>query len=181
MSDNIKSNNINEPSRIPIYKDWMLFVITLLIVGTDQLTKYLIRENLNYGQSIPETGFFRLTYYTNSGTIFGLFPNIPVILSVASVIAIVCLIYFYKTQKNISVWLRVAIALLLGGAVGNFIDRVFMGKVTDFIDVGLWPIFNIADSAITCGIFLLLLVTVVFPSPSKPSNNKEIEPSLSNN
>ena len=181
MPDNKEPNNTNEPSSIPIYKDWMLFLATLLIVGTDQLTKYLIRENLNYGQSIPETGFFRLTYYTNSGTIFGLFPNIPVIFTIASVIAIVCLIYFYKTQKNIGIWIRIAISLLLGGAIGNLIDRVSMGKVTDFIDVGLWPVFNIADSAITCGIFLLMLVTVVFPESSKSKNKNEFKIPSNNN
>ena len=153
----------------------MLILATIVIVGLDQLTKYLVREYMSYGQSIPETGIFRLTYYTNSGTIFGLFPNIPVILTIASVVAIVCLIYFYKTQKNVGVWLRVSIALLLSGAIGNFIDRVSMGEVTDFIDVGMWPVFNIADSAITCGIFLLLLVTVVLPELGKSKEKKEIE------
>ncbi len=106
--------------------------------------------------------------------IFGLFPNIPVILTIASVVARACLIFFYKTQKNVGGWLRLAIALLLGGAIGNFIDRVSMGEVTDFIDVGMWPVFNIADSAITCGIFLLILVTVVFPELSKPKPDKDI-------
>lgn len=174
MPDNKKPNNITESTRIPIYKDWMLFMATILIVGFDQLTKYLVRDFMSYGESIPESGFFRLTYYTNSGTIFGLFPNIPVILTIASVVAIACLIFFYKTQKNVGGWLRLAIALLLGGAIGNFIDRVSMGEVTDFIDVGMWPVFNIADSAITCGIFLLILVTVVFPELSKPKPDKDI-------
>ena len=174
MPDNKQPNNITESTSIPIYKAWMLFMATILIVGFDQLTKYLVRDFMSYGESIPEAGFFRLTYYTNSGTIFGLFPNIPVILTIASVVAIACLIFFYKTQKNVGGWLRLAIALLLGGAIGNFIDRVSMGEVTDFIDVGMWPVFNIADSAITCGIFLLILVTVVFPELSKPKPDKDI-------
>jgi signal peptidase II len=169
MPDNKEPNNTKEPSSISVFKDWMLILATTVIVGLDQLTKYLVREYMSYGQSIPETGFFRLTYYTNSGTIFGLFPNIPVI------VAIVCLIYFYRTQKNVGVWLRVSIALLLSGAIGNFIDRVSMGEVTDFIDVGMWPVFNIADSAITCGIFLLLLVTVVLPELGKSKEKKESE------
>ena len=175
MPDNKEPNNTKEPSSISVFKDWMLILATTVIVGLDQLTKYLVREYMSYGQSIPETGFFRLTYYTNSGTIFGLFPNIPVILTIASVVAIVCLIYFYRTQKNVGVWLRVSIALLLSGAIGNFIDRVSMGEVTDFIDVGMWPVFNIADSAITCGIFLLLLVTVVLPELGKSKERKESE------
>ena len=119
MPDNKKPNNITESTSIPIYKDWMLFMATILIVGFDQLTKYLVRDFMSYGESIPESGFFRLTYYTNSGTIFGLFPNIPVILTIASVVAIACLIFFYKTQKNVGGWLRLAIALLLGGAIGS--------------------------------------------------------------
>ncbi|MBR62368.1 MAG: signal peptidase II [Dehalococcoidia bacterium] len=175
MSDIKDHNNTTESSGIAIYKDWLVLISTMLIIGLDQLTKYLVREFMNYGQSIPETGFFRLTYYTNSGTIFGLFPNIPIIFTIASVIAIACLIYFYKTQKMGGVWLRVSIALLLGGAIGNFIDRVSMGEVTDFIDVGMWPVFNIADSSITCGIFLLILVTVVLPELGKSKPSRDIK------
>ena len=84
MPDNKEPNNTDGTSSIPIYKDWILFLATFLIVGADQLTKYFVREYMHYGQSIPDTGFFRLTYYTNSGTIFGLFPNIPVIFTKCS-------------------------------------------------------------------------------------------------
>ena len=185
IKSTLKQKEVNETTdimnRLPIYKDWILFLIAITVTALDQLTKFLVREYMYIGQSIPENGFFRLTYYTNSGTIFGLFPGIPIILTVASVIAIVCLIYFYGSRKNISFLLRVAIALLLGGAIGNFIDRVSMGRVTDFIDVGLWPVFNVADSAITCGIFLLIVVTAIFPELGKPNLNKDDTAPSNNN
>ncbi len=124
--------------------------------GADQLTKYLVRANLSLGESWPAEGFFRLTYGTNSGTAFGLFPQQTVILTIASVVAIGFIIYFYKAHGGQTRLSRLTVGLLLGGAFGNLFDRLAAGEVTDFIDVGPWPIFNIADSSIVVGITLLI-------------------------
>ena len=150
--------------RIAIYRDWILLPTVAAVIGLDQLTKFLVREYMVRGQSIPEDGFFRLTYHTNTGTIFGLFPSATIALTVISVFAIGFLIYFYRSQRTIAPVMRLAIGLLLGGAVGNLIDRISMGRVTDFVDVGRWPIFNIADASITVGIFLLIVFMVLAPS-----------------
>ncbi len=152
------------PSRLAIHRDWILLSTLAVVLGLDQLSKFLVREYMVRGQSIPEEGFFRLTYHTNTGTIFGLFPSATLALTVISVLAIAFLVYFYRSQRTLAPMMRLAVGLLLGGAVGNLIDRISMGRVTDFFDVGRWPIFNVADSAITVGIFLLIVFMVLAPS-----------------
>lgn len=141
---------------------WILIgTATITLIG-DQLTKYLIRENLAIGESWPREGFFRITHGTNTGTAFGLFPDQTLLLTIASVVAIGFIIYFYRAHGS-QTWLSgVTIGLLLGGAFGNLIDRVVAGRVTDFMDVGPWPIFNIADSAVVVGITLLIANMVLF-------------------
>ena len=125
--------------------------------AADQLTKYLVRESLRLGESWPVTGFFRFTYWTNSGTAFGLFPGQTVLLTIASVAAIGFIIYFHRAHGGRDWISNLTIGLLLGGAFGNLLDRVVAGEVTDFIDVGPWPIFNIADSSIVVGIAALVI------------------------
>ena len=140
--------------RIPTI--WILVGVAVATLAADQVTKYLIRDNMAIGESWPREGFFRITHGTNTGTAFGLFPDQTLLLTIASVVAIGFIIYFYKAHGG-QTWLSgVNVGLLLGGAFGNLIDRVVAGRVTDFIDVGPWPIFNIADSAVVVGITLLI-------------------------
>ena len=142
--------------RIPPYRDRLLLTTVPAVLVLDQLSKYLIRSNLTLGDSWPDRGFFRLTHGTNSGSAFGLFPNQTLLLIVASLVAIGFLYYFYRTQALPRPLLRLAIGLQLGGAVGNLIDRLRAGTVVDFLDVGPWPIFNLADSSIVVGMALLV-------------------------
>ena len=157
---------------LAIHRDWILLVTLAVVIGVDQLTKFLVRENMTIGQSIPAEGFFRLTYHTNSGTIFGLFPNATLVLTVISVLAIAFLIYFYRSQRALGPLTRLAIGLLLGGAFGNLIDRLAMGRVTDFVDVGRWPIFNVADASITVGIFVLILFMTFTPARDRKASRE---------
>ena len=140
------------------YRDWVLLLAGSSALGLDQLSKYLVRANLSLGDSWPDEGFVRLTHGTNTGSAFGLFPNQTAILIVASIVAIGFIVYFYKTHAMPRPLLRLAIGMLLGGAIGNLIDRLRVGAVVDFIDVGWWPIFNLADSSIVVGMFLLVAV-----------------------
>ena len=140
---------------------WILVGVAAITLVTDQLTKYLIRDNMAIGESWPQEGLFRITHGTNTGTAFGLFPDQTLLLTFASVVAIGFIIYFYKAHGG-GTWLSgLNVGLLLGGAFGNLIDRVIAGRVTDFIDVGPWPIFNIADSAVVVGITLLIASMVL--------------------
>ena len=138
------------------YADLVLLGAIAAVLAADQLTKYLVRTNMALGESWPAEGLFRLTYGTNSGSAFGLFPNQTLVLIVASFIAIGFLVYFYRTQVRPTLLLRLAIGMQLGGALGNLFDRLKDGFVVDFIDVGAWPIFNIADSSIVVGMGVLI-------------------------
>lgn len=147
-------------SRIPT--TWILMSVAVITLAADQWTKYLVRANLELYESWPREGFFRFTHGTNTGTAFGLFQDQTLWLTIASVFAIGFIIYFYRAHGG-QTWLSgLNIGLLLGGAFGNLIDRVVAGKVTDFIDVGAWPIFNIADSAVVVGITLLIANMILF-------------------
>ena len=161
-SDTHTSGPADLGSRIPT--TWILVGVAVITLAADQWTKYLVRANLELYESWPSEGFFRFTHGTNTGTAFGLFQDQTLWLTIASVFAIGFIIYFYRTHGG-QTWLSgLTVGLLLGGAFGNLIDRVVAGKVTDFIDVGPWPIFNIADSAVVVGITLLIASIVLFDS-----------------
>ena len=136
--------------------DWLLILAAAGAFGLDQLSKYIVRSNLSLGEAWPADYFISLKYTTNSGSAFGLFPNQTTLLIVASFFAVGFLIYFYKTHARPRKLLRLAIGLQLGGAIGNLFDRVRDGAVVDFIDVGPWPTFNIADSSIVVGMAILV-------------------------
>jgi signal peptidase II len=138
-----------------IYKDLLLFQLAALTFLLDQFTKFLVREFLALQESFPEEGFFRITHTFNTGSAFGLFQdqNSPLIL--ASVAGIIILALIYRGQRRPTNLLRLSLGLQLGGAVGNLLDRLRMGHVTDFADVGAWPIFNVADASIIIGLLML--------------------------
>ena len=126
-----------------------MFVVLL----TDQLTKFTVVNALSYGQSIPViSGIFHITLVRNSGIAFGLFRNYPWLL-LALITASLGILFLLagKVQRQDSL-VRYAFALILGGAIGNWVDRMRFGVVIDFLDFRFWPVFNIADSAITVGV-----------------------------
>lgn len=138
---------------------WVLPLVAVLVLAIDQYTKALVVSNLTLYESwapIPAlVGRFDIHFVTNTGAAFGLFQNGSLIFAiVATAVSIVILVYsrFLPAGQ----WLvRLSLGLQLGGAVGNLIDRVRLGYVVDFIDVHFWPVFNIADSAVVCGVALL--------------------------
>ena len=148
------------PTRKYWYKDWALLLIFAAALGLDQLTKYLVKANLNVGESLPADGFLRITYVTNSGSAFGFFPTQTLVLTFASFIGIAFLLYYYHTHPFPGIFLRLSLGLMLGGAIGNLIDRVQFGHVVDFIDVGPWPVFNLADSSIMVGIGIIAWIVL---------------------
>ena len=167
-----------QPESAPkaIWRDWIVAATALVALIADQVSKYLIRENMAIGESWPREGFFRLTHGTNTGSAFGLFQDQTTILTIASLFAIGFIIYFYHSHSDRAWLTRLTVGLLLGGAVGNLIDRVFAGRVTDFIDVGPWPIFNLADSSITVGITLLIASLILTGGKtSEQTDQKEVE------
>ncbi|MBI4299576.1 MAG: signal peptidase II [Chloroflexi bacterium] len=153
-------------------RDAPWFLLSALVIALDQLTKFLIRSNLSLGESIPNSGFVRLTHVTNSGGAFGLFAgrNFPLILAAAVGILVIFLYYRYPPRE--STLLRLSLALMLGGAIGNLVDRLRQGYVTDFVDLTLWPVFNLADSSITIGV-VALGYYLIFCSKDEPQSVKQ--------
>jgi len=140
---------------------WLLFTIAGIIIVVDQITKAIVRANIPFGgQWMPLpwlAPYFRFVHWENTGAAFGMFQGGGWIFRIlAAIVAVFIIIYFPQIPKEEKL-MRVAIAMQLGGAIGNLIDRLVFGPVTDFISVGRFPVFNIADSSITVGVGLLLL------------------------
>ena len=140
---------------------WLLIVVVGLVIALDQITKSAIRTNIPLGGSwMPVkwlAQFFRFVNWENTGAAFGLFKRGGLVFGIlAAIVSIVIVMYFPQIPDNESV-MRIAIAMQMGGALGNLTDRIFFGPVTDFIAVGNFPVFNIADSCITVGVGILIL------------------------
>lgn len=138
------------------------YFVALIVIAIDQLTKWLIVKNMEIGESIPIIeNVLHITSHRNFGAAFGILQGALPFFIIITVVVIIFLIYYmHKEAKNNS-FLGVIIGLLLGGAIGNFIDRLFRDGVVDFIDVYIFtydfPIFNIADSALVIGVGLLMI------------------------
>ena len=143
------------------YKDWVFYLIAGAVFIFDQISKEFIRLWMPLGDSWPSTGFLRIVHGTNTGSAFGLFAGFTNLLILASIVGIAAVLYYFYRQGNNAIALRISLGLIVGGALGNLFDRVVSGKVVDFISVGWWPSFNIADSAISVGMFLLIF-TMIF-------------------
>ena len=155
-----------------IFKDLALIQLAALVVLCDQATKFLVREYLQLGQSVPVEGFFRITHTYNTGSAFGLFQGQNTPLIVVAIVGIFILGMIYRTQRPPSNLLRLSLGLQIGGAIGNLTDRLLFGHVTDFLDVGAWPIFNLADSSIVVG---LVLLAWVFLRPGRRQTESTVE------
>jgi signal peptidase II len=131
-------------------------LVALLVIALDQVSKFFIKANMNLGQSIPDEGLFRITYSTNEGMVFGLFANQTFLITLTAIVGIAAIIIYSRYPMFNHALVRVALGLMLGGAIGNLIDRIRLGEVTDFIDVGAWPVFNLADSAVVVGVVLVI-------------------------
>jgi signal peptidase II len=160
-----------------LVRHWPAVLLVVALLSLDQLTKYLISHNMTLGESIPATGFFRFTYVHNTGSAFGLLPGQNTLLTVVSFLGVALLLWMYRTHGVQAKLLRVSLALMLAGAMGNLIDRLTYGKVIDFVDVGRWPIFNVADSSIvTGGLVLAWIMFTTNDSKPKPEGDSEETP-----
>lgn len=136
-------------------------LIALTVVAIDQATKALVRARLEEGEGWPG-GFelLRITHVENSGAAFGILQGAGPLLIAASIVGVAAVIFFLRTAPAGDRLYSAALALILGGAIGNLIDRLLRGEVTDFIDPTHYPAFNIADSAIVVGVFALVLLAL---------------------
>ena len=145
-----------------LWRNLLIPITILVIVLGDILTKEWIRSFPPDGATIYKVWFFRIIHITNTGSAFGAFQGYSLVLAIVAIIGLFVLsglgIYIYRRHPRfVNIPNRIALGLLLGGDLGNLIDRIrFAGHVTDFIDPGFFPVFNVADSAITIGVILVI-------------------------
>jgi signal peptidase II len=141
----------------------VLAVLAGLIIALDQWTKWLVRTNLPFqGTWLPGwlewlSPYARIVHWSNSGAAFGTFQNGNTVFTILAIIVIGAILYYYPRVEAGDWTLRLAMGMQLGGAAGNLIDRLLMQRVTDFIAVGNFPVFNVADASISVGVVVLLL------------------------
>ena len=157
----------------------LVLAFALAIVVADQATKALVTATLQPGESRAILDdLLRIVFSQNSGALFGLFKDNAVMFGVVS-LAVIALIVIYHGRAGGSLYMTVTLGLLLGGAIGNMLDRLRLGYVVDFVDGGIgnirWYTFNVADAAISLSI-LLLLLAAVRPSLTEPRNPGRVSP-----
>ena len=165
---------------------WIVFAgIALAIVALDQLAKLIVTANLDPGQAVQIVGdYLRIVFGQNSGALFGLFQDNALMFGIVS-LAVIALIVGYHARATSSAYLTVTLGLLLGGAIGNMVDRLRLGYVVDFVDAGIgttrFYTFNIADSAISLSILLLFIAalrpSLIEGSPSPTTGPRPQRPS----
>lgn len=134
-----------------------LALVSLIVIIVDQLSKYLTVKYMTEGASIPIIpGVFHLTFIYNRGAAFGLLENQQWIFILVALALIAVVFYFRQDIKEADEYTRFGTALLLGGAIGNLIDRIRINMVIDYFDFIIWPIFNIADVAICVGVSMII-------------------------
>ena len=154
--------------------NFIFFAISLAVIAIDQLSKWWIQTHLVLGQSVPETGPFRITYVQNTGAAFSIFDGRTDVLAVVSMVGVIVILVFnfmlHRHFQTLDTHLnKIALGLILGGTVGNLIDRVWLHYVRDFIEAGPWPVFNAADSSLVVGI-IIFAVSILFFTRSLEEN-----------
>lgn len=140
----------------------MYILIGMALVIIDQVIKYMVNINMTVGQSYPLIeDFLYITYIKNTGIAFGLFKDNNLFMIILIIVIILILLYFYNKEKNKVFSLNIAMTLLISGAVGNLVDRIYYGFIVDYIDFTFWPGFNLADSLIVIG-SIILAVYLIF-------------------
>jgi signal peptidase II len=172
----------------------ILGLIIVVVVVLDQITKYIVKTSMYLHQSIPVIGnFFQFTYVENSGMAFGVRLGNPVVFMGLSIVAAI-LVFYYLYRMRGHNWLpQIALAFISAGAIGNLYDRFVYGRVIDFLDfefwdiniptfkiIGMnfsgysmtrWPVFNVADMAVTCGMIIIISYLVFIGDPLKITDN----------
>ena len=133
----------------------MIFLSALVILVLDRISKVAVTKNLLQGHSIKIIpGIFHITLISNNGTAFGLFKGQNTFFIILSALVILSIVA-YSFKARLAAPASLALGLILGGAIGNLTDRIRFGYIIDFLDFRIWPVFNVADSAITVGVIIL--------------------------
>jgi len=149
-----------------------------LILALDQATKELVRATLERGEFWPNADWaVRIHYVTNTGAAFGILKDQTAFLILTSLIGLAAILLYYRHPPSEHFAVPIAVGMMLGGAAGNLLDRLRLGRVTDFIDFPLWPAFNVADASIVVAVITLLAAYAILqgretmPTPNLPHEN----------
>ena len=161
-------------------KDYaFLFSIAGVILLLDQFTKYLVRSNLAFSEIWAPWDWLlpyaRIVHWNNTGAAFGIFQQFGVIFTILPIIVAGAIIYFFPKVPSSDWLIRLALALQLGGAMGNLTDRLMRGTVTDFLSVGNFAVFNVADASIFIGVLLLIYAMWQKERQERDAQTDEIE------
>ena len=133
------------------------YLLAILITVIDQGLKQIIHITVPLGKSIPLFWLLKLTYVGNRGAAFSLFSGFSNYLIIISVVVIAVVIYFHHRTPITNRLTQIGLAFILGGSLGNLIDRIFRSYVIDYIDITVWPVFNFADIMINLGVLLVII------------------------
>ena len=140
-------------------------ILPILIILFDQLTKFIVEKYLYFKQIAVIDNILLLTYVQNRGGAWGIFNNIPLLFIVLIPIVVIGLFWYMSKSKNkLEI---ISVCMIIGGALGNYIDRIFRGYVVDFIDFRIWPVFNVADIFVVVGGILLILSAILIKKDGK--------------
>ncbi|WP_210609861.1 signal peptidase II [Priestia flexa] len=153
------------------------YMIALAIIIFDQLTKWIVVKEMELGESIPVVeNFLYITSHRNRGAAWGILEGQMWFFYAITIVVVIGLIVYIRKINKADKWLGVALGLMLGGAIGNFIDRVFRQEVVDFVNTYIFtydfPIFNVADSALVVGVGIMFILTL-FEGKQKKESTKE--------
>src|SRR5690625_4833159 len=140
----------------------LYYIIALIVIAIDQISKYIVIQKMELYESIPIIkNFFYLTSHRNSGAAWGILQDQMMFFYIITVIVVIGIIYFMHVHAKNDKFLLLSFSLILGGAIGNFIDRLLRKEVVDFLDIYIftydYPIFNIADSALVIGAIMTMI------------------------
>ncbi|MBQ4092984.1 MAG: signal peptidase II [Firmicutes bacterium] len=149
---------------------WYVLLIAALI-GVDQLVKLLVVQNFELFESLELWNFIHLTYIHNTGAAFGMMEGARVLFLIFNIVLAAAVLWAWKKP-----WMgryKLSVSLIVAGALGNCIDRIFRGYVVDFIDFTYWPVFNVADIAVVCGTILLSIMILTAKEEELPVFGKD--------
>lgn len=155
----------------------LLIIVAIVVISLDQYTKNIIRTNFELWTDVWAPWdwmlpYARIVHVPNTGVAFGMFQGSGNIFSIVNIIVVLIIIFYYPRVPQSDWSLRLAMSMQMSGAIGNLIDRLTIGHVTDFISVGTFPVFNIADASITCGVGVLIIGVWLSDREEKKKNSQ---------